>query len=162
MVANVQMEKTKNAGPRIRELTRAEIDALLARNNVGRIAYAFKDRVDIEPINYVYKDGWVYCRTSEGSKFETIEHHRWVAFEVDEVQGLFDWQSVVVRGSTYVLRGDSPDDERKAFTPGLELLKQLMPGTLEGAGNDPVPFRQIVFRIHLDEVTGREAKSATS
>ena len=54
MVANAQMETTKHAGPRIRELTRAEIEALLTRNNVGRIAYAFKDRVDIEPINYVY------------------------------------------------------------------------------------------------------------
>src|SRR6476659_6971000 len=88
MVAHAQTET--NAGPRIRELTRDEMEALLTRNNVGRIAYAFKDRVDIEPINYVYKDGWVYCRTSHGSKLETMEHHRWVAFEVDEVRGLFD------------------------------------------------------------------------
>ena len=57
-----------------------------------------------------------------------------------------------------MLTADSPDDERKAFTPGLEMLKQLMPDTLER--EDPVPFRQTVFRIHLDEVTGREAKSA--
>jgi len=160
MVANAQMETTKHAGPRIRELTRTEVEALLTRNNVGRIAYSFKDRVDIEPINYVYKDGWLYCRTSHGSKFETMEHHRWVAFEVDEVQGLFDWQSGVVHGATYVLKADSSDDERKAFTPGIELLKQLMPGTLEG--DDPVPFRHLVFRIHLDEVSGRESKSPTS
>jgi uncharacterized protein len=160
MVANAQMEKTKHAGPSIRELTRAEVEALLTRNNVGRIAYTFKDRVDIEPINYVYKDGWLYCRTSFGSKFETMAHHRWVAFEVDEIQGLFDWQSGVVHGATYVLKPDSPGDEREAFTPGIELLKQLLPGTLEG--DDPVPFRRVVFRIHLDEVTGRESKSATS
>ena len=150
----------ENPGPRIRELTRAEMEALLARNSVGRIAYAFHDRVDIEPISYVYSNGWVYCRTSHGVKFDIIEHHRWVAFEVDEVRGLFDWQSVVVRGTTYVLKSDSPEDERKAFTPGLTLLKQLMPGTL--GGNDPVSFRQVVFRIHLDEVTGREAKPGAS
>ena len=40
--------------PHIRELTRVEMEAILARNNVGRIAYAFQDRVDIEPISYVY------------------------------------------------------------------------------------------------------------
>jgi uncharacterized protein len=149
-----------NLGPRIRELTRGEMEALLARNNVGRIAYAFHDRVDIEPISYVYSNGWVYCRTSHGVKFDTMEHHRWVAFEVDEVTGVFDWQSVVVRGATYVLKPDSPEDERKSFTPGLALLRRLVPGTLEG--NDPVPFRYVVFRIHLDEVTGREAKPGAS
>jgi uncharacterized protein len=146
--------------PRIRELTRVEMEAILARNNVGRIAYAFQDRVDIEPISYVYAHGWVYCRTSHGAKLEMMGHHRWVAFEVDEVRGVFDWQSVVVRGATYVLNADSPDDERNAFAPGLALLKQLVPGTLEG--DDPVPSRQVVFRIHLDEVTGREAKSGSS
>jgi len=146
----------ENVGPLIRELARNEMEALLARNNVGRLAYAFHDRVDIEPINYVYADGWVYCRTSVGVKLDTIERHRWVAFEVDEVRGLFDWQSVVVRGATYVLKADSPQDEREAFTPGLTLLNQLLPGTL--GGNDPVAFRHVVFRIHLDEVTGREAK----
>lgn len=144
--------------PRIRELDRVEMEAILARNNVGRIAYAFQDRVDIEPINYVYANGWVYCRTSRGAKLDMMWHHRWVAFEVDEVRGIFDWQSVVVRGAIYVLGADSPEDERNAFEPGLALLKQLVPGTL--GGNDPVPFRQVVFRIHLDEVTGREAKSA--
>jgi uncharacterized protein len=147
-------------GPRIRELTRGEIEAVLARNNVGRIAYTSHERVDIEPINYVYTQGWVYCRTSKGTKVDAMDRHRWVAFEVDEVRGSFDWESVVVRGSAYVLRPDSPEGERKAFTPGLALLKKLVPGTLEG--NDPVAFRQVVFRIHLDEVTGRVAKSGAS
>src|ERR1700693_6640657 len=135
--------------PRVRELTRVEMEALLARNHVGRIAYAFQDRVDIEPINYAYANGWVYCRTSRGAKLEMMGHHRWVAFEVDEVRGIFDWQSVVVRGATYVLNAGSPDDERNAFAPGLALLKQLVPGTLEG--DCPVPLCQAFFRISLDE-----------
>jgi uncharacterized protein len=146
--------------PRIRELARDEMEAILARNNVGRLAYAFRDRVDIEPINYVYANGWVYCRTSRGSKVDTMGHHPWVAFEVDEVRGIFDWRSVVVRGAAYALHADSPEDERNAFAPGVALLKQLVPGTLEG--DDPVPSRQIVFRIHLDEVTGREATPGPS
>lgn len=147
------------ATPVFSHLTRDEIDALLARNNVGRIAYAFQDRVDIEPINYVYADGWIYGRTSQGSKLETIAHHRWVAFEVDESRGIFDWHSVVVRGAVYFLTPDSPPAEAHSFEHGLTLLRELLPGTLQG--NDPVPFRHVVFRIHLDEVTGRAAKSGT-
>lgn len=147
---------TEATTPVFRELTRDEIDALLARNNVGRIAYAFHDRVDIEPINYVYADGWIYGRTSEGSKLATIAHHRWVAFEVDESRGVFDWESVVVRGAVYFLTSDSPPADRHSFARGLSLLRELIPETL--TGNDPVPFRRAVFRIHLDEVSGRAAE----
>src|ERR1700680_2898471 len=105
--------------PMIKELRRDEMEALLARNNIGRLAYAFADRVDIEPIHYVYADGWIYGRTSRGAKLETIQHNRWVAFEVDEVRGLFDWRSVVVRGCVYFLSADSPLPEQHSFVHGL-------------------------------------------
>ena len=61
--------------------------ALLGAHHVGRIAFTFHDRVDIEPISYVYADGSIYGRTSPGTKLATVRHHPWVAFEVDEVEG---------------------------------------------------------------------------
>jgi uncharacterized protein len=143
------------SGPVFRDLSRAECEALLARNNVGRIAYAHAHRVDIEPLNYVYADGWIYCRTSRGVKVAIMEHERWVAFEVDEVDGLFDWRSVVVRGAVYFLSSDAPPVDQHSFSHGVELLRALVPGT--GTEQDPVPFRLLVMRIHLDEVTGRAA-----
>src|SRR5438105_5401 len=76
-------------------LDRAGCEALLARQRVGRLAFAFHDRVDIEPIHYAYEDGWLYGRTSHGSKLATVLHNPWVAFEVDEVRSHFDWESVV-------------------------------------------------------------------
>jgi hypothetical protein len=138
-------------------LSRTECEAILARHNVGRIAYARDSRVDIEPINYVYADGWIYCRTSRGVKVVTIEHQHWVAFEVDEVDGLFDWRSVVVRGGVYFLNADSPLADEHSFAHGVELLRNLVPGTV--TAHDPVAFRRLVMRIHLDEVTGRAAVS---
>lgn len=156
------IEQPTNA--HIRELTRAEIDTILGRNNVGRIAFSFHDRVDIEPINYVYKDGWIYGRTSKGSKIDTIAHHMWVAFEVDEVVAIFEWRSVVVKGAFYLMDAQTsphpdPSDtsarQDPAFAQGVALLRSLLPDTLLSA--DPAPFRHTVFRIHLDEVTGREA-----
>ena len=57
-----------------------------SRAHVGRLAFTFHDRVDIEPISHVYSEGWVYARTSPGTKLTTVKHHPWVAFEVDEVQ----------------------------------------------------------------------------
>jgi uncharacterized protein len=143
--------------PVFRELDRDEIDALLGRNNVGRIAFTFHDFVDIEPINYVYSSPWLYGRTSQGAKLDTITHHKWVAFEADEVTGLFDWQSVVVKGSFEIIDADTWRHHDPGFIRGLELLRSLLPETLRP--NDPVPFRHTVFRIHVEEVRGREANS---
>lgn len=144
--------------PHFRELTRTECEALLARHHVGRMAFSLHDRVDIEPLHYVFADGWLYGRTSIGTKISMLEHHPWVAFEVDEHEGLFDWRSVVVKGAFYrVDSEESPFGEDPVMARGVALLRSLLPETL--TAGDPVPFRRTVFRIHLDEVTGRAARS---
>ncbi|HZI40305.1 MAG TPA: pyridoxamine 5'-phosphate oxidase family protein [Gemmatimonadaceae bacterium] len=146
-------EATTRRGPTIRPLSREECDDLLERNQVGRLAFTFHDRVDIEPVHYVYADGWLHGRTSPGTKVATLLHHPWVAFEVDEVEGLFDWQSVVVHGAVYILDGDGSAADRTAYESTLSLIRELVPESLER--DDPVPGRKVLFRIHVDEVTGR-------
>lgn len=141
--------------PTIRDLSRSECEEVLARHNLGRLAFAAGARVEIEPINYVFSDGWIYYRTSRGTKTAILAHHQWAAFEVDEVEGLFEWRSVVVHGAVRSLDSDSPAVDVQSFTHGLELLRALVPGT--GTDEDPVPFRLTVLRLHLDEVTGRAA-----
>src|SRR5688500_2206575 len=69
------------SGPEFGVLTRDECERVLARNNVGRLAFSFHDRVDIEPIHYVFADGWLYGRTSPGSKLVPMAHNHWIAFE---------------------------------------------------------------------------------
>lgn len=149
------MTQPGGSPPIFRELGRDEIEQILARNNVGRIAFSLHDRVDIEPINYVFDTGWIYGRTSHGTKLLTIAHHRWVAFEVDEVKGMFQWRSVVVKGAFYLVDPDTSVTQDPAFARGVDLLRALIPRTL--MAHDPTPFRNSVFRIHLDEVTGRAA-----
>lgn len=145
----------RDGKPLFRKLARDEIEQVLARNNVGRLAFSLHDRVDIEPINYVFDGGWIYGRTSPGAKLSTIAHHPWVAFEVDEVEGLFNWVSVVVKGAFYLVDPDTAQRQDPAFAHGVDLLRELIPETL--TANDPTPFRHSVFRIHLDEVNGRAA-----
>ena len=57
--------------PRFHTLDRERCIEILAHNHVGRIAYAWQNHVDIEPLHYVYRDGWLYGRTSHGAKLET-------------------------------------------------------------------------------------------
>lgn len=141
----------------IRELTADEMHALLLRNHVGRIAFSFHDRVDIRPIHYGYSDGWLYGRTSPGEKLETLQHNQWVAFEVDEVRGPFDWQSVVAHGSFYRLTEDATPHQHELREEALKLLRSFAPDTLRAT--DPVPFRTELFAIAIDHLTGRAASS---
>jgi uncharacterized protein len=143
--------------PRFDSLSHAECASVLARNHVGRIAYAFRDRVDIEPIHYAYASGWLAGRTAPGSKLTTLLHHRWVAFEVDEIEGPFDWQSVVVHGTVDFVEPDSPH-ERAVFDHALARLREHFPATF--TPDDPTPFRTVVFRIHINEIAGRSARTA--
>jgi hypothetical protein len=153
----VTTPKQSSRAPRFRALSREECDALLDRNVVGRLAFTFHDRVNIEPVHYVHADGWLHGRTSPGTKVATLLHHPWVAFEVDEVQGLFDWQSVIVYGAVHIPDADGSPSDRSAYVSTLELIRAIVPEALEE--DDPTPARQVLFRIHVDEVTGRESST---
>ncbi len=146
-----------NGKPVIRSLRGDETEALLVRNKVGRIAFAFHDRVDIEPIHFVYDPPWIFGRTSPGAKLLTLAHNQWCAFETDEVRGLFDWESVVVKGSF------SPQNSPLAswdYGRALAALRSLQRSTL--TADDPTPHRDVVFAIHATEISGRCSVSSDS
>ena len=136
--------------PVIRTLPGDEAEALLARNHVGRLAFALHDRVDIEPMHYVYDAPWIFGRTSAGAKLLTLQHNQWCAFETDEVHGLFDWRSVIVKGPFSARSSPSASWD---YARALVALRSLLPETLTDA--DPTPYRDIVFGVHASEISGR-------
>ena len=142
-----------------REMERAEIEAMLLRNKVGRLAFSFHDRVDLQPIHYVYERGWLYGRTSEGEKIASLAHNQWVAFEIDEIDDTFDWKSVVIHGSLWILHPRGSPRAEEVWAKAAELVSKIVPGAL--TEDDPVGFRQILFRIAVSDVRGREAKTKT-
>ena len=145
------------AMPIFHQLSRAESEGLLLRNHVGRIAFTFHDRVGLEPIGYVYEANWIYMRTAPGSKLDTMAHHPWVAFEVDEVDGPFDWRSVIVHGTAMVLEPQGNAAHHNSYERALAALRHAVPSTFEES--DPVPFRTTIMAIYIDEITGRTAST---
>jgi len=141
-----------------RDMSRDEIDAMLLRNRVGRLAVAVHDRVDIQPIHYMYERGWLYGRTSEGEKITTLQHNQWVAFEVDEVTDLFDWRSIVIHGSFWIMHPRGSPHAEELWTKAAELMSRVIPGAL--TESDPVAFRHTLFRIAVSDVRGREATTS--
>jgi nitroimidazol reductase NimA-like FMN-containing flavoprotein (pyridoxamine 5'-phosphate oxidase superfamily) len=129
--------------PTFRDLTPAECTALLNRYQVGRLAVAHRDRIELVPIHYVYDDGWLYGRTAAGTKIEMVSH-------------LFDWASVVVKGGLHLLRKEGSDHEQAIYDKGVAIVRRIIPEAL--TPDDPLPDRVLLFRIHVDEISGRAAE----
>lgn len=141
--------------PAFQHLVETESRSFLARQHVGRLAYSFKDHVDIEPISYTYDGGWIFGRTSIGTKLSTLAHHPWCAFEADEVSGPFEWTSVVAKGMFYIL--DPKSGSSDLYARAVASTKALMPDAF--SVSDPTPQRSVLFGIHVNEITGRRARS---
>lgn len=142
---------TASLKPIVRELTAEETAMLLNRNTVGRIAFCWRDRVDIEPIHYVYDAPWIFGRTSTGAKLLALAHNQWCAFETDDVRSLFHWESVIVKGPFTALNSALGEGEK--YERAISALRKLLPTMLTDV--DPVPERNIVFGIHANEIVGR-------
>ncbi len=143
--------------PEFFEPSRDDAIALLGRHHVGRLAFTFHDRVDIEPISYVFADGHLWGRTAPGTKLTTVQHHPWVAFEVDEIEGLFDWRSVVVRGTLYFLSDEGGQRAVESHARAVELLRGIDTAAL--TPDDMTPDRVALFRIFADEINVRAART---
>lgn len=141
--------------PTFRTLDPDEIAAILARNNVARLAYLLDGKVDIEPIHYVYADDTLYGRTAPGTKLSALAQDYWVAVEVDEVDALFDWRSVVIHGGFHRVPRDQPGTQQVLWQRAVEVLRELIPEAF--TSDDPTPHRTVIFRIPIQRAEGRAA-----
>lgn len=144
------------AKPRFRELSTTEAMRVLRRNHIGRLAYTLHDLVEVQPIHYVTDGRWLYMRTSPGFKTEILERNRWLAFQTDEVESAFSWRSVMVRGSAYILSADAGPDLVARHRRALRWIRRVMPEAL--TAEDPVAFRTVILGVHIDSISGREAR----
>ncbi|HUK29237.1 MAG TPA: pyridoxamine 5'-phosphate oxidase family protein [Candidatus Acidoferrales bacterium] len=66
-------------------LDRREVDSVLNRALVGRIALSLKDQPYVVPLNFVYTGGKIYFHSAnEGQLYTYLKANNQVCFEVDE------------------------------------------------------------------------------
>jgi uncharacterized protein len=140
----------------IRNLTKPEMEEFLRRHNVGRIAFLNGRRVDIEPVSYVFADGALYGRAAPGTRTHALAGQPWVAVQVDEIRAPFDWESVVLKGTVYVVEPSPLSPLRERYAQALRTIRSAMPDVL--TERDTAPERTILFRLHIDEMEGRSAR----
>ncbi|MCH5720837.1 pyridoxamine 5'-phosphate oxidase family protein [Niabella hibiscisoli] len=145
----------------LRELNKNEIKNILQKMMFGHIGCHADGVTYIVPICYAYDNECIFCRTSEGLKLRLLRENPAVCFQVENIDTILKWESVVCWGTFHEL---SQKDERMeairvlqqrvlAKVDSDELLRSpYWPFALSGSKDDGV-----FFCIQLKEMTGRSS-----
>jgi len=98
------------------ELTANQIEIVLHREVVGRIGCHPDDTTYVVPTTYAYDGKFVYGHTREGMKIDMMRKNPKVCFEVDTMENMSNWRSVVAWGTYEELK--TPEERRL----GMQLL----------------------------------------
>lgn len=143
-----------------------EIEKLLRKEVVGRLGCSDGKMVYVVPISYVYDGEYVYCHTHEGLKVTIMRQHPTVCFEVDRLQNMGNWQSVVAHGQFEELT------DAELRNPALQKLHQRVLPVVSSETTHLSPdwpfapaelskIEGVTFRIRLKEKSGRFERSHT-
>jgi len=148
-----------HVAPELRTLAEDEIRSILYRNMVGRLVFIRDGEADVRPIHFAFSGENIYARTSPSATFlDAALSAKRVAFEVDEVETVYRWKSVIARGPVRALDPEGSDAAEwdHAVTLLRRVVKNAFADSLDGAnGVDPLPDRSVVLRIGIEELTGR-------
>lgn len=135
-------------------LTPTQVEKVLQDGVIGRIGCISEGRPYVVPVCYAYDQGCVYGHSVDGAKLRAFRDNPLVCFEVEAVDDLSNWRSVVSWGTAEELHGS--DANR-----GMRLLiEQVMP-RLPVASVSAHPDARVghlaasVYRITIQESTGR-------
>jgi nitroimidazol reductase NimA-like FMN-containing flavoprotein (pyridoxamine 5'-phosphate oxidase superfamily) len=148
-------------------LEKKEIEELLNSQIIGRLGCHADGLTYVVPMSYAYDGEYIYGHTLEGMKVNIMRKNPQVCFEVDSMQDMANWKSVVGWGVFEELKSEQ---ERNAALKHLvdrvlpiisSETTHLSPQWPFPAG-DPKEIKGIVFRIKLVEKTGRFESNATA
>ena len=155
-------------------------EILLKTEHVGRLACHAAGKTYVVPVTYVFDGGAIYGHTNPGLKLEMLRSNPSVCFEVDHMDNMANWRSVVAWGSFEELAGNEKaaalDILFQRLTPVIRSQTSLpSKGALGGADCPPEnkeeatasamdhmkirPTKGVVYRIKVTEMTGRFEKA---
>jgi nitroimidazol reductase NimA-like FMN-containing flavoprotein (pyridoxamine 5'-phosphate oxidase superfamily) len=128
-------------------MSNEEVQSLLRRKKLGRLAMSANDRPYLTPISYAYDGEFVYCCSSIGRKIATMREQPLVCFEVEEIDDHSNWRTVIAEG-VYEEIVDADLRQRAAclLANGSEPVSRAL-----GAAFAPNVF----FRVRLTDISGR-------
>ncbi len=140
------------------KLNETEINDFLTEQKVGRIGCHAEGVTYVVPVTYLYDNGCIIGHIRDGQKVRMMRRNPSVCFEIDSVENMSNWQSVIIQGIYEELGGD---EAYVLFHKFFEAIRHLLPSTTAHPHDNINKIRitdishSIIFRIKIIEKTGR-------
>lgn len=135
------------------ELNAQQCADILRSEVIARIGCLSEGRIYVVPVTYVYDGTYIYGHAMDGAKLLAMRANPQVCVEVEHVDNLSNWRSVIVWGTFEEC--DGPD-----WDAGFAMLAERILPLLTLPKDKPPPDlsalrRGSVYRIRVEHVTGR-------
>lgn len=141
-------------------LTNEEIEDVLKHQLIGRIGCHADGTTYVVPISYGYDGENIYCHTQEGKKLKIMRNNPKVCFEVDILETMASWKSVIAMGKFEEIT--NKEERSKALKillgrvyPFISTEKMQLGENWPFIPDDLNTIKGIVFKIQLEEKIGR-------
>ena len=146
------------------DLNTRQIEHVLHNSIIGRIGTHANNLTYIVPVTYAYDGMYIYGHTKEGMKIDMMRKNPKVCFEVDVIDNMSNWRSVITWGEFEELK--TPIDRKNAMKILMDRVMPFMTGatTISNSMSDShqktiEAMKGIVYRIKLTKKTGRFEKT---
>ncbi len=145
----------------IDEMSSKEIYELLEQIGYGHLGCIHEGKPYVMPMHYYLENADIYLFTTVGMKTHDIDANPEVCLQVEEINDLLHWRSVIVNGRASRLT------EQQDINQALEFIKEHNP-TLSPAINRTWIDAQgrseaiAIYRIRESEMSGRTTEGVSS
>ncbi len=164
--AKVSFEKIRSKQAMRRNLNQKEGVELLTNNYIGHLGYISGSSPHIVPITYYYDEAThtITSYSSEGHKIDAMRKTPLVCLCVDEISSVANWESVLIHGTFEELSGIDAKHMLRQFSDGVKRIINKIPTKntqfiSEFSAKIEKEKTPLVFRITIDEITGKKRES---
>jgi uncharacterized protein len=147
-------------------LNDTDIESILARNVLGRLGCTDGETIYVVPINYYYDGRYIFAHSTDGKKIRYMRKNPKVCFEVDEVENMMNWKTVITWGD-YEEIGDELEKQKVLSMMVEKMMKLKVSETAlppHATHDRPRPreagnITAVLWRIAVYKKTGRFEKN---
>jgi uncharacterized protein len=141
------------------ELNNDQIEDLLRAQVIGRLGCTTTEKTYILPLTYVFDGQSIIGHTSEGMKMDMLRENSTVCFQVDKIDNMTSWQSVIAWGIFEELQGyDARFAMQKLIARMSSLATDDVNEPMHGIETHQLAsggIKSVIYRINILEKTGR-------
>ena len=144
-------------------LNKEESLHLLSNHFIGHLAYIAKNTPFVVPITYYYnqKENIILSYSNEGHKIDAMRLHSSVSVQIEEIQSINQWKSLLLIGDFEELKGSEAKMYLHSFALNVKSVmakkESIKPELINNFSSklttNSIP---IVYRINIHQMIGRK------